>query len=186
MLKYVYWDLADVISFLKDRDFSGFFFKCDGDETLAVTYANEMCELLICNVSDNMIPEEKVRQVIDVLEHLDECIQKAYDWIRRLDLNNDRWFPADKWFPHELDKIFEVIGVTFEKTGEKHHFLKPVNRFEACCLGHDPKKAADGFAIEFAIKESLLNVNSGYYPLTFFVKFVCEDMRAYAVEAEIY
>lgn len=34
-------------------------------------------------------------------------------------------FLGGEWFPHELDKIFEVIGVTFQKTGEKHHFFDP-------------------------------------------------------------
>ena len=181
MSKYVCYDLADVISFLKDRDFSLFKFK--SDENIALTYTNETGQLLICNVSDNVIPEEKVRQVIDVLEHLDECIKKAYDWIRRLDLNKNRWFPGDKWFPHELDKIFEVTSVTFEKTGEEHHFLNPINRFEEYCLGNDPPKAVDGFSIGFDFKDSIY---SPLYPLSFFVKFVCEDMRAYAIEAEIF
>ena len=181
--KYVSFDLADVISFLKDRDFSLFSFESDGDEKYALVFTEEVCEIRIDNVSDNLIPEEKVRQVLEVLEHLDECIKKAYDWIRRLELKNDRWFPRGEWFPHELDKIFEVIGVTFQKTGEEHHFFDPRDRFEKCCLGHDPKNPADGFVIEFGFHD---HIYSRYYPLSFFVKFVCEDMRAYAVEAEIF
>lgn len=59
MPKYVNRDLAEVIFFLKDRDFSGFIFKCGGDKKFAVTYTNEVGELLISNVSDNVIPEEK-------------------------------------------------------------------------------------------------------------------------------
>ena len=84
--KYVSFDLADVISFLKDRDFSLFSFESDGDEKYALVFTEEVCEIRIDNVSDNLIPEEKVRQVLEVLEHLDECIKKAYDWIRHLEL----------------------------------------------------------------------------------------------------
>ncbi|MBR3448237.1 MAG: hypothetical protein IKH27_10570 [Oscillospiraceae bacterium] len=181
--EYVTFGLADVISFLKDRDFSPFSFESDGDEKHALVFTEEVCEIRIDNVSDNVIPEETVRQVLDVLEHLDEWIQKGYDRIGRLDLKQDKWFPGDQWFPHELDKIFEVIGVTFEKTGEKHHFFKPGDRFEGYCLGHDPEKPEDGFVLEFAIREC---IDSRYFPLVFYVKFVCGDMRAYAVEAEIF
>ena len=180
--KHADWDLADVISFLKDRDFSLFSFETDGSEAFAKVYINEIRELCIYNVSDHVIPEKTVRQVIDVLEHLDECIQKAYEWIRRLNLKNNRWFPGDKWYPHELDQIFEVTGLTFEKTGEEHHFYNPINRFEQLSLGQDPKKAADGFSIGFDFKDSIY---SPLYPLSFFVKFICEDMRAYAIEAEL-
>ena len=68
----VYFNLDEVIFFLKNGDFSFFDFYSDYSEKDAVVYMKGTGCLYICNVSDDVIPEETVRLVIEVLEHLDE------------------------------------------------------------------------------------------------------------------
>ena len=166
-VKYVYYKLDEVISFLKNRDFSRFIFY--SNETFAVIEAEETEEILIdgVNASAHEIPEETVTQVLEVLTHLDDCVKKAYAWISRLDFKNDRWMHG--YADAELTE-FRLNGISFEKTGKG---FCPGKRIEGCCLGDTPKKGADGFSIDFNLEHD---------DVIFTVKFLCEDMRAYAIE----
>lgn len=176
MSKYVYHDLADVISFLKDRDFSLFIF--ESDEEFAVVYTKETGEIFIDNVSDNMIPEEKAMMVLDVLEHWDECLKQAYEWLRFWDFTNDEWRPSkykeclEEWTHDEFKKVYEITGVYFEETENKDQ-LNLVHKYR---LESKQKKATYGFSIVFT---------AGYYHLGFTLKYSCEDMRLYAIETYI-
>ncbi|MBR3042991.1 MAG: hypothetical protein IKI45_00680 [Oscillospiraceae bacterium] len=172
MSKYVYYDLADVISFLKDRDFSLFIF--ESDEKFAVVYTEETGEILIDNVSDNVIPEEKVRKV------LDECLEQAYDWLGFWDFENDTWCSGEKWVKEwcresihdRVKKEFEITGISFEETENKDQ-RDLVHKYR---LEPKQKKVTYGFSIDFT---------AGYYPLEFTLKYSCEDRRLYAIETYI-
>ena len=178
MSKYVYYDLADVISFLKDRDFSLFIF--ENDENFAVVYTEETGEILIDNVSDNVIPEEKVTKVLDVLEHLDACLEQAYDWLGFWDFKNDTWCSGEEWAKEwcresihdRVKEEFEITGISFEET-ETRDQRDRVHKFR---LEPKQKKATYGFSMDFT---------AGYYPLEFTLKFSCGDKRLYAVETYI-
>ena len=71
--------LAEVISFLKNRDYSSFDFRHEYTANDALISIKDTGLLFICNVPDNTIPEQTVRLVIEVLEHLDEYLKQAYD-----------------------------------------------------------------------------------------------------------
>ena len=49
--------------------------------------------------------DETVDRVIDVLEHLDECIQRAYVWLSKQGLC-DEWFTKPYYSPQELALFF--------------------------------------------------------------------------------
>ena len=49
--------------------------------------------------------DETVDRVIDVLEHLDECIQRAYVWLSKQGLC-DEWFTKPYYSPQELARFF--------------------------------------------------------------------------------
>ena len=143
-----------------------------------VVYTKETGEIFIDNVSDNMIPEEKVMMVLDVLEHWDECLKQAYEWLRFWDFTNDEWRPSkykeclEEWTHDEFKKVYEITGVYFEETENKDQ-LNLVHKYR---LESKQKKATYGFSIVFT---------AGYYPLGFTLKYSCEDMRLYANETYI-
>ena len=138
-VKYIYYKLDDVIAFLKNRDFSRFIFY--SNETFAVIEAEETEEILIdgVNASAHEIPEETVAQVLEVLTHLDDCVKKAYEWIKCLDFKNDKWLHG--YASAELTE-FQLNGISFEKTGKG---FCPGKRIEGCCLGYTPKRARTVF-----------------------------------------
>lgn len=91
---YQHYDLAEVLFYLKDGDYSFFDFIRDFSDNDAVVDMKENGTLYICNVSDSIIPDETVRRVIDVLEHWDEYLKQAYDWLRFWDFTNGELKPS--------------------------------------------------------------------------------------------
>ncbi|MBR5722532.1 MAG: hypothetical protein IKX57_02815 [Oscillospiraceae bacterium] len=167
------YSLEDVIFLLENREFSEFRFNSGKGYALIDSEAGEI--LIEHKGSDNVIPEETVRRMLDVLEHIEECIEKANDWIINLDQKDDKAFPADqkKWIP-DLKEIFEVKGINFGDL--KSHF----NRFSILvwnqyrCGSHHPKYASDSFSIEFYVDYIFFNV-----------KFDYKDMLPYEIELRI-
>ena len=110
MSYYGIFELAEVISFLKNGDYTFIDFISDYSDNDAVVNIKGAGALYICNVSDSIIPEETVRQVIDVLEHWDECLKQAYGWLRFWDFKNDEWRPSkykewlEEWTHDEFEK----------------------------------------------------------------------------------
>ena len=162
----------EIISFLKARNFEHFVFR-DG---CAYIYSHEADEIII-EATDNEISPEIANRLITVLEYLDEFIEDAYNWIRTLDLNSDEWFYGKKWFPQELDKVFEVFGINIGNTGNE-----PQTRVEKYCREDNHKKVTEGFSISFVTNYQ----TAGYYPLLFTVKFDYEDLCSYAIEASVW
>ena len=92
----------ELIGILKKRDFSKLAFRkrdngfpyaycllyTTGTSADEDTYAYEYAETYEVSVHtpDNQISDETADRMIDVLEHLDECIQRAYDWLSKHEL----------------------------------------------------------------------------------------------------
>ena len=81
------YTLEDVIFLLENREFSEFRFNSDKGYALIDSEAGEM--QIEYKGSDNVIPEETVRRMLDVLENLQEYLKKAYDRLLKLNLEND-------------------------------------------------------------------------------------------------
>ena len=76
--------LAEVISFLKNRDYSSFDFRREYTANDALISIKDTDALLtICNVPDNMIPEQTVIQVIGstaTIIYIDEMDNVFIEW----------------------------------------------------------------------------------------------------------
>ena len=174
--KFVYFDLAEVIYFMKEGDFSFFDFGSYYGQTFAEVYTNEAGELRIYNVPDNDIPAETVRLVLDVLEHWDECLEQAYNWLRFYSPENDEWNPKKEWPPKKKwsrDFIEKESGVSALDFGEEGW---PKRTFREYRLDPKPKKGSEYFSIDFCL---------GDFPLGFCMKYLCEDRRLYQIETYI-
>ena len=174
MSYYGNFELAEVICFLKNGDYTFIDFISDYSDEDAVVYTKETGELHICNVSDNYIPVETVRLVIDVLEHWDECLKQVYGWLRFWDFKNDEWRPSkykewlEEWTHDDFEKRYEITEVFFGLDDW------PVCDKKEYCLGPEPEKGADVFSIEVRAD-----------PLGFNLKFACEDRRLYKIIVHI-
>lgn len=172
--KYVSFDLDEVIYFMKEGDFSFFDFDSDHGQGYAQVLTKEVGWLCIYNVPDKVIPAETVRRVLDVLEHWDECLKQAYDWLRFWDFKNEVWNSEKEWYKqwsHDgVEKEFEVMSVDF---GEEGWTERTKRKYR---LGPNPKNGSDYFSIDF---------HAGQYHLGFNLKFLCEDRRLYQIETYI-
>lgn len=159
------FDLAEVISFLKKRDYSVFDFYSEYTAEDAEVYTKEAL-LFICNVSDNSIPEQTVIQMIDVLEHLDECIEQAYDWLTYHEFGF-RGFGKEKESIRDIiKKRYTVSEICFRWDDD----FWPTSVITEYCLGPEPPNGADVFFIEFRHRDC----DSGFRFM-----FLCEDRRLY-------
>ena len=76
------YTLEDVIFLLENREFSEFGFPDGEPYSLIYSEAGEV--LTEHKGADKVIPEDTVRRMLDVLEHIEECIEKAHNWICNL------------------------------------------------------------------------------------------------------
>ncbi len=160
---YEFNSMEDVITFLKNRDLSHFRFK-DGKAYLDIYSETPDAIGLCADAPDNTIPEETVSRMLDVLTHFDECLRKAYGWLNNLRFNDTLFahlYP--KWYPDEMDKIYEKELELYEISFGKIRW------------GHDPNPVTDGFTISFMD-------DAGGWAMMYTVKFVYEDMRPIAAE----
>lgn len=139
------YTLEDVIFLLENRDFSEFGFK-----RYSIIYSDAGEILTEYKGSDKVIPEETVRRMLDVLEHIEECIEKAYDWIRTLDLKDGKTYDArvQTLIPHLLQEKLEVNGINFGDMSSlyDHCSILEWNQYRS---DHHPIEATDVFSIEF-------------------------------------
>ena len=178
------FELDEIIRFLKKRDYSFFDFYSDYTPEDAVISTKHTGALYICNVSGNSIPEQTVRQVIDVLEHLDECLEQAYEWLASHEIElglqhlKNNWKPGEAWVK-EVKSWREWWKETKLDTVKKRYKVSeiffrlddwPTDVKEEYCRGPEPQKGADVFSIEFWHRDCGLG---------FHFKFLCEDRRLY-------
>ena len=168
------YTLEDVIFLLENRDFSEFGFK-----RYSIIYSDAGEILTEYKGSDKVIPEETVRRMLDVLEHIEECIEKAYDWIRTLDLKDGKTYDArvQTLIPHLLQEKLEVNGINFGDMSSlyDHCSILEWNQYRS---DHHPIEATDVFSIEFDF----------YWGAQFFfiVKFAYKDMFPYEIELRVF
>ena len=113
-----------IILFLETRNFENFYF----NNGYAYILSHEAGEIFI-EASDNDISNGTAKLVIDVLNNIDECINKAHRWLANIKSD-------EKMFPHAFDKGFEICGMYFGKYS----------------YGHDPSPT-NGFSISFSTVE---------------------------------
>ena len=163
-----FW-LIEVISFLENGDYTFFNFYSDYSDKDAVICTKETGALYICNVSDDFIPEEKVKQVIDVLWHWDECLEQAYGTFVHWDFDHNTWDFKRKCFKEDPKEVFELDEIIF---GLPECWQQC--DFQEYCAAPEPKTAGDVFWLKFEC-----------YPLGYLVKFCCEDRRLYSIKPYI-
>ena len=172
------YTLEDVIFLLENREFSEFRFNSDKGYALIDSEAGEM--QIEYKGSDNVIPEETVRRMLEVLEHIEECIETAHDWISSLDQKDDKSPPLNQgnWLP-KLKETFEVNGINFGVAkGVSHNIFLAWNQYHS---SHHQKNVADYFSIQFQHAEF-----TGDPYFTFNVKFDYMDMLPYEIELWIW
>ena len=164
------YTLEDVIFLLENREFSEFGFPDGEPYSLIYSEAGEV--LTEHNGADKVIPEDTVRRMLDVLEHIEECIEKAHNWICNLN-------------PKEDEKLYEILGTQFsqeiyEVNGINFGDMESVFSYRNILLwsqsrsSHHPKYASDSFSIEF---------QEAHTPcFTLNVKFDYKDMLPFEIE----
>ena len=161
------FELAEVISFLKNGDYSSFDFRREYTANDALISIKDTDALLtICNVPDNMIPEQTVIQVIDVLEHLDECIEQAYDWLASHEFGIRRFGKEKESIRDIIIKRYTVSEICFRWDDD----FWPPSVINEYWRGPEPPKGADVFFIDFCHRDC----DSGFRFM-----FLCEDRRLY-------
>ncbi len=180
------FELDEIIRFLKKRDYSIFDFYNEytaEDAVIDTKYTGVLC---VCNVSDNSIPEQTVIQMIDVLEHLYECIEQAYEWLASHEIElglqhlKNNWKPGEAWVK-EVKSWREYWKKTKLDTVKKRYTVSeicfrwdddfwPPSVINEYCRGPEPPKGADVFFIEFSHRDC----DSGFRFM-----FLCEDRRLY-------
>ena len=65
---------------------------------------------------DNQISDETADRMIDVLEHLDECMQRAYVWLSKQNLGDVR-LTQPYYSPQELEQLFTLNVLNFNEAG---------------------------------------------------------------------
>ena len=169
MLYHLQFDLDEVIFYLKDGDCSFFDFHIEYSKNDAVVDIKGAGALYICNLSEDDIPEETVRLVIDVLEHLDEYLEQAYDMLVFFDDDSLKWDFGQKHIKYDPKKVFELDEIIFGSPEFWQYF-----DFQEYRAVPEPKTAGDVFWLKFRCD-----------PLGYLVEFCCEDRRLYSIKPYI-
>ena len=106
---------------------------------------------------DNKISDETADRMIDVLEHLDECIKKAYVWLSKQDLHDD-WMTQPEYSPQELEQIFTMWELHFGISDSK-------------------KPLGGGFSLSFKLQDYLWHYD---------VWFHYDDLQPYKSEKDLW
>ncbi len=168
VLYHLQFDLDEVIFYLKDGDCSFFDYYSEYSKNDAAVYIKGAGSLYICNLSEDDIPEETVRRVIDVLEHLDECLKQAYDTLVHWDFDHHTWDSKRKCFKEDPKEVFELDEILFGSDGWTSC------DFQKYCPDPKPQSVDDSFWIKFRCD-----------PLEFSVQFRSRDRRLYSIQPYI-
>ena len=127
--------------------------------------ADDDVEILI-HTPENMM-DETVDRVIDLLEHLEECIQRAYVWLSKQNLC-DRWLTKSAYSPQELEQLFTICELDIEEAGS--------------VLGN-PKPGGGVFVMRFAFEDTK---PMNPYPWHHDIYFDCDDLQPYMSEKDLW
>ena len=119
MDNYNYYFCEELIDILKkDRSLLWFYEQCNGklgtNTNIYVIDKADDVELYI-HAPDSMM-DETINRVIDVLEHLEECIQRAYVWLSKQNLC-DVMLTQPYYSPQELEQLFTLNVLDFNEAG---------------------------------------------------------------------
>ena len=168
------YTLEDVIFLLENRDFSEFGFISEEGYSIIYSDAGEI--LTEHKGLDKVIPEETVRRMLYVLEHIEECIEKAYDWFSHLDQNGNETVAANPDITF-AQYFYEVNGINFGDIKLSNTWM--ILKWKQYRHGRQHLKyATDSFSIRFQ------NTDDPYF--YFIVKFDYKDMLPYEIEFWIY
>lgn len=119
MDNYNYYFCEELIDILKkDRSLLWFYEQCNGKlGTNTNIYVNDKADdvELYIHAPDSMM-DETINRVIDVLEHLEECIQRAYVWLSKQNLC-DVMLTQPYYSPQELEQLFTLNVLDFNEAG---------------------------------------------------------------------
>ena len=115
--------ISEIINFLENRNFEKFRFA----NNYAYIYNSNIDEIVL-EAPNHKISDEVIELAVKALNHLDKCVEYAYDWLNRM--------------KDACDEDVELWGMCFEHFG----------------YGHETKTSYDlGFTISFQLKNSTLN-----------------------------
>ena len=128
----------ELIGILRKRDWSQLWFyeQCNGklgaNTRIDVNEKADDVEFSI-HTPENMM-DETVDRVIDLLEHLEECIQRAYIWLSNQNLC-DKWLTQPYYSPQALEQLFRMGTLECNEAGSNfvmtffmdHSKLPPAN-----------------------------------------------------------
>ena len=110
----------ELIDIMKKRDWSQLWFYKQSDGKLGTytyIYVNEKADDVdfFIHTPDNLM-DETIDRVIDALEHLDECMQRAYVWLSKQNLC-DVMLTQPYYSPQELEQLFTLNVLNFNEAG---------------------------------------------------------------------
>ena len=119
--------------------------------------ADDDVEILI-HTPENMM-DETVDRVIDLLEHLEECIQRAYVWLSNQNLC-DEWLTKPYYSPQALEQLFRMGTL-------------------------ECNEASSNFVMTFFMDHSKLPP-ANFYPWLYDVYFHYDDLQPYKSKKYLY
>lgn len=149
----------ELIGILKKRDWSQLWFyeQCNGklgaNTRIDVNEKADDVEFLI-HTPENMM-DETVDRVIDLLEHLEECMQRAYVWLSKQNLC-DEWLTQPYYSPQALEQLFRMGTL-------------------------ECNEASSNFVMTFFMDHSKLPP-ANFYPWLYDVCFHYDDLQPYKSE----
>lgn len=163
----------ELIDILKKRDWSQLWFyeQCNGklgaNTRIDVNEKADDVEFSI-HTPENMM-DETVDRVIDLLEHLEECIQRAYVWLSNQNLC-DEWLTKPYYSPQALEQLFRMGTLECNEEG---------------IVPDSPQTDVSDFVMTFFMDHSKLPHND-FYPWLYDVYFHYDDLQPYKSKKYLY
>ena len=164
----------ELIDLLKKRDYSQFWFHELGNGyrgAYMYLYVNDKAddvETSVC-APDYTISDKTADRMIHVLEHLEECIQRAYDWLSKQDLH-DGWLTQPVYSPQELEQILTMWELSF---GISY------------CEPGSPNPVVGSFSLSFDLEDTT-PFHGNRYPWHHDVWFHYYDLQPYKSEKDLW
>ena len=95
------FSVKHIICLLGNRNYEDFDFR----NGCAYVYSREAGEIVI-EAPDGQIPDQTANQMLDVLNNLNDCTEKAHRLLKDVKIDLEA-------YPHALDKGFAVCGIYF-------------------------------------------------------------------------
>ena len=163
----------ELIGILKKRDWSQLWFyeqvngKLGANTRIDVNEKADDVEFSI-HTPENMM-DETIDRVIDLLEHLEECIQRAYVWLSKQNLC-DKWLTQPYYSPQALEQLFRMGTLECNEEG---------------IVPDSPQTDVSDFVMTFFMDRSKLSPDD-FYPWLYDVYFHYDDLQPYKSKKYLY